>query len=748
METGQSSQLVPTSRILQPDEGDEGGLNLGQLVAALRRKLFLIVGVTTVVAAAAAIKALTDTPTYAARFELLTHSVTVESEVTSTIPDTLSSQDSSDMVVDDTTLRVLLSPKVLDPIVEELKTQYPNLSYIQLFRNLTVKNISKDFSILEVSYTDADPQLVKRVLELVAEAYLEYSLESRQLNVRQGIEFVETQLPEQRERVNDLQEQLQQLRLDYDLIDPESLGTQLSSQLSSFAQQQLEVRVQLRQTQSLYADLQNQLVRLPSEAVASSVLTTDSRYQSLLNQLLEIDSQIAKDSALFLEGSPNIQILRDQRQNLVPLLLQEGERVQNDLAGQIRELEERDRALTQTINDLNARVKDLSGISRQYTDIQRELDIATQNLSEFLSKREALRIDAAQREIPWELLTPPSRPLPSVSSIPQNLILGAVLGLLLGIGSALVLDRLSNVLHTTREIKNIVKVPILGVIPFNKAFEDNDTPPALSVATWLRTSYGVGSAGNNGRGTSYEFIPFLESFRSLFTNIRLLSADHPVRMIAISSATPSEGKSTVSVNLAQAAAAMGKRVLLVDTDLRRPQIHHRLSLSNEKGLTQVIATDLDLHDAIQRSLLEENLYILTSGPIPPDPTKLLSSQKMTEIIAKSLESFDFIIFDTPPLLGFADAYLMSAAANGLILVAGLGKLKRSFLEQALEDLRVSSTPVLGVVANGAKDKSFVDTYHSYYQLFQDDEPYEEEVEEESSGLKSLIPAFFKKIKLR
>lgn len=705
MNAGQHLQRLPLPNTTEFNESDEGGLNLGQIVGAIRRRILIVGGVTVVVASAAVFKALNDTPMYQAQFEILTEPVTVENEVISSVPQTLTSRregEATSGAVDETKIRVLLSPEVLSPIGEQLRIRYPDITYDLLVSNLRIGTSGPN--ILAVTYQSSDPKLVRDVLDLVAKAYLNYSLEDRRKDILQGLKFVEEQLPTLKGRVESQQERLQRIRQNNNLVDPGITGQQLSTQIGTLEQQRLDTQLQLNEAQSLYANLQTELAQRPGEKAAALALSDSPRYQKILDSLQEIDSQIAKESARFLDESPTLGNLRLQRQNLLPLLNQEGERAQRELASRIQGLEVRNQSLNQNIENLKLQVKQLSGINREYTDIQRELQIATDNLNQFLAKREALRIDAAQRQIPWRLLAPIGDPQATAASVNKNLALGTILGLLLGLGGALVVDKLSNVLYTSKEVKEVTKLPLLGVIPFEREVEE--------FAQFASTVNGVSLVPqlghNNGRGHSdpfqgYRADSFFEVFRSLYTSIRLLGSDTPIRSLAISSAARGDGKTTVAVHLAQAAAAMGQRVLLVDTNLRRPCIHDLVGLRNIQGLTDVISTDLDFQDVIERSPLEDNLFVLTAGPIPPDPIRLLASQKMQDLMEKFQAAFDLVIYDTPPLLGVADAYLLATHTNGIVLVAGVGKLKRLVLEQALEELRVAGTPVLGVVANRAKE---------------------------------------------
>jgi capsular exopolysaccharide synthesis family protein len=172
----------------------------------------------------------------------------------------------------------------------------------------------------------------------------------------------------------------------------------------------------------------------------------------------------------------------------------------------------------------------------------------------------------------------------------------------------------------------------------------------------------------------------------------------------------------MAINIAKAAAGMGQRVLLVDADLRRPQIHLRLNLDNDHGLSNVLAEGLDWNEAIQSLPRHENLSILTAGSIPPDPTRLLSSQRMQEMISQLQQdhAFDLIIYDLPPLAAFADAKILAAMATGLILVTKLGKTDRFALKNLLEDLRLSHISVLGLVANNVSRKDHNYRYYGHY----------------------------------
>jgi capsular exopolysaccharide synthesis family protein len=702
MNTGKSSQSLPLVNSIQFSQADEGGLNLGQFLAAIRRRLWLITGIAALVAAAGLAKALTEPPIYEDRFEILTEPVTGESQVISSVPETITNREKPiKSGLDETKLLVLQSPKVLSPIYTELKNIYPELTYGKFLRKLNIQPLGKDTNILQVTYRGNTPEEVQQALNLLSQAYLDYSREERQTDVRQGIKFVEDQLPKLRSRVEIQQTELQKLRQQNNLVDPETKAQELSAQISALLQQRLDLKLQLDQLRSRYQDLQQELNQQPGSTAGALALRDNPRYQKVLDQVQLIEAEIARQSTRFSGTNPIIEDLNAQKNNLLPILKQEQQRVLREMEAQIRELQTRFVTLSQNIEVLDRQLKQLPGLTRSYNNINQELKIATENLSQFLAKREALGIEEAQTQVPWQLLTPPQIPQPSNASLKNYILVGSILGLLLGTAIALLLDKLSNVIYTPKELKTISGLPLLGVIPAQKDLKEY-APAANMVASGEQSDHSFG-VPQTTTASKYNVTPFFEAFRFLFTNIRLLGSDTVIRSLIVSSSLSGDGKSTVAAHLAQAAAVMGQRVLLVDADLRHPSVHHRMGLMNIQGLTDAIsALDTDFNKVIQRSPLEENLFVLTAGLTPPDPVRLLASAKMQDLMVNFQNEYDLVIYDTPPLLECADAYQLAAHTDGIILVTALGKLKRSFLEQTLEELKVSGRTVLGIVANLAK----------------------------------------------
>ena len=210
----------------------------------------------------------------------------------------------------------------------------------------------------------------------------------------------------------------------------------------------------------------------------------------------------------------------------------------------------------------------------------------------------------------------------------------------------------------------------------------------------------------------YPKSPEAEAFKVLRTNLQFLGMNKEIRSIAFTSSGPDEGKSTVLANLAVALAQTGKKILVIDADLRLPVQHKIFTRLNAVGLTNVLAENADLDECI-RETKSEGVYLLSSGPIPPNPAELLASERMTCLIKKLTERFDYVLVDTPPVLAVTDAVLLSVKVDGIILVAVSGRTRIDRAKEAKEHLVRAKARILGVVLNSV-ERSREDHYYYYY----------------------------------
>jgi polysaccharide biosynthesis transport protein len=730
------SQFFPVLSINEADERKtEDGLDLGQVIATLRRRALVIAGMTAAVTSAALFWSTTRAPNYQGNFQLLIEPVTAESQVISLGSEQGSALEGTEMpakVDYDTQISVLISPKTLLPVVDRLQTQIPEISYVSLTKKLQISRLGSRGSqskILVVSYQDSKPENVQFVLETVAQAFLNYSLRERQTNLSRAIRFADKQISSVKVQVQGLEQQLQNFRQQYGSADPGAQVAQLSGQMNSIEQQEQDNEIQLSQKRTQYNTLKRQLELKPEQLIAASVLKEAPDYQKVSDQLQEVQKQIVVQSALMTDDHPALQSLKEQEKKLLPLLSQKEQKalgsslsasvpnatglpyqntVRMGLINQFVQtsvdlgtLEARQKTIAVFKSDLNQRMKILPTVSRQYDNIQSNLKLANTTLANLLARNAELQLNAARQEVPWELISPPTLPQAVVNSVPTDLALGALLGLLLGVGTAFLLDKTSRVIYTPRDLKLATQLPVLGMIPVHPDFNE-EKKLGFDLEPFVEQVEGVDV---EERPRSRPFSPFLEAFRSLNTNIRGLDHDPPVRSLVISSVNPAEGKSTISIHLAQAAAAMGQRVLLVDADLRNPQIHSLLDLAAVPGLCDVASTGFAaLRYAVQQVPNETNFFVLSAGRLQPDATRLLASSKVQYLMQKLHENFDLVIYDTPPI-DLADASILATHTDGLILVTKLGAVDHIALNNAIERLGLSRSSVLGIVANGVRESS-------------------------------------------
>jgi len=270
-----------------------------------------------------------------------------------------------------------------------------------------------------------------------------------------------------------------------------------------------------------------------------------------------------------------------------------------------------------------------------------------------------------------------------------NLVIAVLIGLLVGGALAMARELLDNTVNTLENIEEAAGAPVLASVVVDQSM---DKHPLLTDL-----------AGFSPRG---------EAFRMLRTNLQFLNLDDQAKSLVITSAVEGEGKTTTATNLAVALAQTGRRVLLVDGDLRRPRTAGLLGLETKVGLTTVLVGRTKLDESIQRHAAS-GVYVLASGPTPPNPSEVLQSNATRELLAKLRDLFDVVVIDAPPLLPVADAAILAASADGAILVTRHGKTHRDQLRAAAERLRKVDGRILGVVANMIPRRS-AESYHYYY----------------------------------
>ena len=310
-----------------------------------------------------------------------------------------------------------------------------------------------------------------------------------------------------------------------------------------------------------------------------------------------------------------------------------------------------------------------------------------------LSSAEEFRLAMARYTDTITIYAPAELPSAPVNSRTlQNTLLGAVTGLMIGVGVAFLLEYLDDTIKSPQDVKQTLPVGVLGALP---RLKEMDGQIALVVA-------------------EYPLQPIAEAFRSLRTSIQFSSVDHPAKTLLVTSPLPTEGKTFTSANLAAVMAQGGQSVILVDADLRHPRVHRAFDVSREPGLTAALLSPDGWEQALRPTEIA-GLQIVTSGSSPPNPAELLASERMREFVSWLAEQADVVILDSPPVLAVTDAAVLSTLADGTMLVFDCGETRKPAAVQAFERLVSVGGQVLGVVLNRLAPSG--DGYYYYYSYY-------------------------------
>lgn len=261
----------------------------------------------------------------------------------------------------------------------------------------------------------------------------------------------------------------------------------------------------------------------------------------------------------------------------------------------------------------------------------------------------------------------------------QNAAIGVIVGLMLGVGAAFLLEYLDRSLRSEDDLQMASGLPTLAIVPELKGWKKGDHPHVISKEDPQSSS--------------------AEAYRGLRTSVQFLAIDRPIRAVQLTSPKPGDGKTTTSANLAYAVARAGQRVVLIDCDLRKPRIHEYFDLPNDRGFTTVLLGEARLDEVAHKLDDGSGLVVIPSGPVPPDPSELLSGRRARNLLETLRDEVDLLVIDSPPVLAVSDPLVLSTVADGVVLVASAGNTDRDQVTRAVEALRTVDAPVLGTVLN-------------------------------------------------
>ncbi|MEO0932909.1 MAG: polysaccharide biosynthesis tyrosine autokinase, partial [Cyanobacteria bacterium J06641_2] len=551
--------------------------------------------------------------------------------------------------------------------------------------------------------------------------YLENNIETNTAEVRAAREFLQKELPQVESRVVQAEAALRQFKEQNSVVALEEEAKFGVESLKDLSENITQAQANLVEAMTRSEALQNQLKLQPEQAVALSSLSQSPAVQQVLTEYQKTQDELAVARTKLTDRHPTVinlskklQALRNQLEGRVGQIvgngvsvrepdLQIGELKQSLTAELIKSEVERLAAtnrvglLRKAFTSNQARLSVLPKLEQQQRQLQRKLQVAQSTYQQLLKQLQEAQVVEKQnvgnaRVIASALV--PDKPISP--KVPLNLALGGFLGILLGVGTALVLEAMDKSLKTLDEAKKLLGFPLLGTIPI--ADEKDKEGQELPVL-------------NN------PYSPASTAFEILQTNLGFTMSDKALKVIVVSSSIPSEGKSFVSANLAVAMAQLGKRVLLIDADMRRPRQQNIWDLPNMIGLSNVLVGQAALQSSVAEALV--TLDVLTAGKIPPNPLALLESQSMANLVKDASNEYDFVIIDAPPLTAVADALNIGKLADGMLLVVRPGVANTGSVSAAKSLLEQSGQRVLGMVVNGVTaDNSYGGYYYhkGYYGM--------------------------------
>jgi polysaccharide biosynthesis transport protein len=706
------------------------GLDIFQFAKILKR-YWLPAGLTfTGVLGAVAVWTLMQTPIYEAHGQLLLQKKDQTSALTG-LADKLGQIDplSSTSNPLETEAQVLQSGPILDEAIAQLKLQNrrgKTLTDDDLRKLMKVKAI-RNTDVLEVTFRDPDPKKAAKLVNTVFQLYLQNDIQVNRAQTRAARQFIEAQLPRTEEQLQKAELALRRFKESNQIVDLKGEATVAVEGAGKLLEELAKAQAQYSEVRERSAQLRQQVGMNGQQAIVEGELSEAEGLQATLKQLQQVEDQLAVERTTYEETHPRIIELRGKQAALQEALkgrvsettgnrqasvksrnIQKGD-FGLELSAELVKAEVEQQSAAQRVLQLERflqtqqqRTNVLPRLEQKQMKLERDLEVARLSYQSLLKSLQDAQLAENQNIGNARVVDQAKVPLLPVSpKILLNLLLGAVVGSLAGVGVALLLDARDRTVRTTKEVRSLFEFPMLGTIPFLKSLQKETSEQSLErvISSHLVVRDEPRSVGS-------------EAYRALLANLKFSRSDNPLNIIVVSSSLPGEGKSTTVANLALAMTDLGARVLIVDADLRRPRQHQVWNMANSVGLSNVLVDAALLTGAVQKE--NDRLSVMTSGVLPPNPIALIDSHRMAKLLNDLRSTYDYVLIDSPPLTVAADALILSKAADSLLMVARPGHLNTSAANAARESIDRSGQDVIGLVVNAVIPENEGDNYYYYY----------------------------------
>lgn len=627
----------------------------------------------------------------------------------------------------DTQARIITSNPVLQETIIALNLRDEDdelLPISVLAAQLNVEGV-KGSDVLVISYADQNPEKAAQVVNTVINKYIEQNVKANQKEAQTARKFLAEQLPTAESSVSKAELQLRRFKEKHRIIALEEEANAAVGTITKFEEQVSQIQAQLAHVNARLKNLRAQAQVEPEKAIISAELSQTPGVQKVLAQLQEAESQLALEKTRFQPGHPTVVAWEERVAALKNLLNQRTNQVagtqekfqQGNLQlGELRQgliteitrveaervgLEQQISTLSNKLYGYKQRAKNLPQLEQTQRELERRLEAAQSTYETLLTKLQEINV-AENQKIPNARIISKAL-VPDFPQGPRKLLFivgGGAAGVFLGLITAFGLDLIDRSVKTVKEAKEVLRYTLLGVIPALGKHHKHSS----SVA-------GINRPIPRIIERDIPYFPVGNAYQVLQANLKFLCTDTQLKSIVVTSSVAKEGKSEVAANLAVVMASVGRRVLLVDADMRHPIQHHIWGLTNAVGLSNVIVDHVNINAAVRE--IAPNLDVLCSGVLPPNPIALLDSQRMATLLSHFTQTYDFVIFDTPAVVGTADAAILSDLTDGILLVVRPGVVDLDSANAAKDYLTQSNQKVLGIVINGVDLKSEPKSYLYY-----------------------------------
>ncbi|NJD56110.1 MAG: polysaccharide biosynthesis tyrosine autokinase [Nitrospirae bacterium] len=584
----------------------------------------------------------------------------------------------------------------------------------------------KGSSLVNVSFVSYDPAMAANVVNALAKSYIDLSIESKYEATQQAREWLEKQLEAMKAKVEQAEEKLNQyagkneiifLETKVDDKDGKGGGSEnlVTKKLGALATELIAATSERIQKEALYNELK------AGDAESSSLVMNSPLMQALRKDAAALESDYNQNLKIYKPDYPKMVKLKELIDQINKRMATEAKKIVNSIRKDYEAAVKKESYLKAAFDRQKQEALELNNRAVQYLILKREADTNKELYNGLLQRLKETGISATLNSSNIQVLDKAEVPKgPFKPNRSRNILLALIVGLFGGVGLAFFTEYLDNTIKTPEDVEKRMFMPSLGIVPLYAS------GPAIAKTGKGLKKIGVGKPETTavGRHMPVEYISHLDSKSQLseaYTSIRTFllfsSAGKPPKVMMITSARREEGKTTTSINTAISLTKSNARAILIDADMRRPRLHKIFKVSNSNGLSSFLSGNAEFSDDLIKHTDVPNLDVITSGPLPPNPAELLSSYRLRDLLDGLYPLYNFIVIDTPPLLGLADAAIASTQTDGVILVVKSGSTPKDAAVQAKKILESVNAKVLGVVLNAIDENNLKYGYYSYYQYY-------------------------------